>query len=162
MNFIKEQKEWTPEEEAVVMQSILSHWPKTYAAFREASGKLDRTFFSVKTRFYSYLKKRIKERVVDIAGNNADSQQFTALLKAALEKDAQKNMSQQKTKIARLQEENARLRAQLNDITEKANLVDIRYVTQLAEECALARRAVERLQKELLVYRAPRAVADAS
>jgi len=154
-----DRKEWTPEEDAVLMKSILSYWPKTYNAFHETAEKLDRSFHSVKTRFYSRLKKKLKKQMIDIAGNNGDPRY---LLKDILEGDARKNTARQKTKIAQLQEENARLKAQLNDITEKANLVDIRYVTQLAEECALARRAVERLQKELLVYRAPRAVADAS
>ncbi|MDI6814043.1 MAG: hypothetical protein QMD10_10960 [Desulfitobacteriaceae bacterium] len=154
---------WTPEEEAVVWKSVLAHYPKTYAGFKEASEKLGRSFFSVKTRFYDYLKPRLKEHAVriKIVDDGVDPRQLTALLKDSLEKDVQKLLSKTRKELAQLREENARLKAQLADVTKKANLVDLRYIAQLAEELDLARRAVIRLQKELLALR-PRAAASAS
>lgn len=163
MRMRNHQEAWTSDEEAVVWKTVLAHYPNTYAGFKEASEKLGRSFFSVKTRFYDYLKPRLKGQAVriKIVDDGVDPHQLTALLKDSLEKDVQKLLSKTRKELTRLREENARLKAQLADVTEKANLVDLRYIAKLSEERDLARRAVTRLQKELLARR-PRAAASAS
>jgi hypothetical protein len=157
---------WTPEEDAVLWKSVLTYYPETYKGFEEAAEKLGRSPFSAKTRFYDHLKPRLKGHTVRVkfVGNDIGPYHlanFLNLLKNALEKDVRKLFTKTREEIERLQEENARLKAQLADVTEKANLVDLRYIAQLAEERDLARRAVIRLQRELLARR-PRATAGAS
>lgn len=110
-------------------KSIQKHHPYTVEGLRDAASMLGRTYTCVKQHYYFRMKPRLKKFLNETVGNDVDPEWLKNYVAKTQEEEAGQIIAGLREKLAQLQEENARLNAQLAAYNEAMETIGLYYRT---------------------------------